>query len=62
MGKPKSNKNKNKNNPDERKTVKKVIIKTSFDCEKCKNKCQKGIDYINNMVPGKAYKGIACVK
>ena len=60
MGKPKNSKS--KNNPDERKVVKKAVTKTSYECSQCKNKCQKGIDYINNMIPGRAYNGIACVE
>jgi ribosomal protein L44E len=58
MGKSKNS----KNNPEGRKVVKKTVIKTSYECSQCKNKCQKGIDYIKNMVPGRAYTGIACIK
>ena len=58
MGKAK----RNKNNSEERKVVKKTIIKTSHECSQCKSKCQKGIDYLKNMVPGRAYSGIACIK
>lgn len=60
MGKPKNSKS--KNNPDERNSTKKVVIRTSHECSQCKNKCQNGIDYMNNMIPGRAYNGIACVK
>jgi len=50
-----------KNNPEERKVVKKVVIKTSYECSKCR-KCQSGIDYIKNMIPGRVYTGITCIK
>ena len=39
---------------------KKAVVKLSDDCLKCKNKCKKGIKYIEFIQSGKIGKGIVC--
>ncbi len=59
MGKSKKNNKTNNEKP-----IKQAKIVLSYDCEKCSNKCQAGINYLERCAnkSGKLFKGVTCKK
>jgi hypothetical protein len=59
----KSNKKKNKNNPDIRIKDKKAVIRESSYCEEnCIDKCKQYEDYVIRLALFKVCKGLICTK
>lgn len=51
-----------KNNPDKRNNNQSVKIVLSEDCEKCINKCPKGISYLKRFAIKHEGYGVVCEK
>lgn len=54
--------NKKSKSVEKQQQQKQYKVAMSSDCERCKNKCERGINYLAKMVKGKAYKGVICRK
>jgi len=51
-----------KNNPDARKATTKSRMVSSTECEACKDKCQKGISYLELFHKRGEGRGVMCSK
>lgn len=51
-----------KNNPDAKHKSEKTNLVLSETCEKCENKCERGIRYLKNIHDGKSGNGVVCYK
>lgn len=56
----KNKKSKAQNTAPEKKQQKQYTVKTSWECENCKNQCSKGLLYIEQIKMSKKGYGVAC--
>jgi hypothetical protein len=46
----------------DKKKIKREYYKTSTDCLNCKDRCNRGIQYLEKFQPGKSYACVPCFK
>lgn len=51
-----------KNNPTNKGGSQKSVLVLSSECEKCTEKCDRGIKYLESLKNGKSGNGCVCVK
>jgi hypothetical protein len=51
---------KHKNTAPEKKQQKQYVVKTSWECENCKDQCNLGLSYIEQMKISKRGNGVNC--